>query len=174
MRLNPWRTKTSRSRELGVAAIEFALLMPFIAVIVLALVDYGYYFNIGVNATEAARTAAVQASATAAAMNGGAGPTGCGDANIGLVTNAATGTPPGAPALAAKTYMTTQVNATIGNNTTATVVCATAGSGLSAKTVFSVQVQVLFAPPSGTVHFGLPRSGNNLVYTTKALWRWYP
>jgi Flp pilus assembly protein TadG len=173
MRLNPWRTKRARTRARGVAAIEFALLLPFIAVIVLALVDYGYFFYIGINATEAARTAAVQASATAAAMNAQAGPTGCGDPNIGLVTNTATGTPPGAPAQAAKTYMNNQVNATIGNNTTATVACGTAGSGLSAKTVFSVQVQVLFAPPSGTVHFGLPRSGNNLVYTTKTLWRWF-
>jgi Flp pilus assembly pilin Flp len=171
MRPNLWRTKTSRSRELGVAAIEFALLMPFIAVIVLALVDYGYYFYIGLNATEAARTAGVQASATAGAMNGGAGPTGClTDANIGLVTGAA----PAAPAQAAKDYMTAQMNSTLGGNTTATVGCGTAGSGGSAKTVFSVQVQVVFAPPSGTVHFGLPRSGNNLVYTTKTLWRWYP
>jgi Flp pilus assembly protein TadG len=171
MRPIPRRTKRSRAR--GVAAIEFALLLPFIAVIVLALVDYGYYFYIGVNATEAARTAAVQVTATADAMNGGAGPTGCGDTNIGLVTNAATATPPGAPAVAAKAYMTAQVNSTLGGNTTATVACSTAGTGGSTKTVFSVQVQVLFAPPSGSIHFGLPRSGNNLVYTTKALWRWY-
>jgi Flp pilus assembly protein TadG len=169
MRPNPWRTKTSRSRELGVAAIEFALLMPFIAVIVLALVDYGYYFYIGVNATEAARTAAVQASATAAALNGGTGPTGCSDTNIALVTGAA----PAAPAKSAKDYMTAQVSSTLGGNTTATVACSTAGTGGSSKTVFSVQVQVVFAPPSGSVHFGLPRSGTNLVYTTKALWRWY-
>jgi len=164
MRPNPWRTKTSRSRELGVAAIEFALLMPFIAVIVLALVDYGYYFYIGINATEAARTAAVQASATAATMNAGAGPSGCGDTNIALVTAAAA-----VPAQAGKNYMTTQVNATIGGNTTATVACATTTSG--AQTAFSIQVQVVFAPPSGTVHFGLPRSGSNLVYKTPLLWR---
>lgn len=167
MRPIPWRTKRSRSR--GVAAIEFALLLPFIAVIVLALVDYGYYFYIGVNATEAARTAAVQATATAAAMNAGAGPTGCGDTNIGLVTNAATATPPGAPAVAAKAYMTAQVNATIGSDTVATVTCAMTTTGN--QLAFSTQVQVTFAPPSGTVHFGLPRSGNNLVYSTPLLWR---
>ena len=162
MRPNLWRTKASRSRELGVAAIEFALLMPFIAVIVLALVDYGYYFYIGINATEAARAAGVQASATAGALHGGTGPLGC------------TTSPRSAPAQAAKDYMTAQVNGTIGGNTTATVVCSTAGSGPTSKIVFSVQVQVLFAPPSGTVHFGLPRSGSNLVYTTTKLWRWYP
>jgi Flp pilus assembly protein TadG len=165
MRLNPWRTKRSRSRERGVAAIEFALLLPFIAVILLALVDYGYYFYIGVNATEAARTAAVQASATAAAMNGGTGPTGCGDTLIAVVTGAA----PAAPAQAGKNYMITQVNATIGGNTTVTVACVPTTSG--SQTAFSIQVRVVFAPPSGTVHFGLPRSGSNLVYTTPLLWR---
>ena len=65
--------------------------------------------------------------------------------------------------------MTAQVNSTIGNNTTATVACAPTTSG--AQTAFSIQVQVTFAPPSGTVHFGLPRSGTNLVYKTPTLWR---
>jgi Flp pilus assembly protein TadG len=172
MRLNLWRTKTSRSRELGVAAIEFALLLPFIAVIVLALVDYGYYFYIGVNATEAARTAAVQASATAASMNAGAGPTGCGDSNISLVTSGSPAPSPlPAPAQAGKNYMTNQVNSTIGGGTLVLVSCAPTTTG--SQTAFSVQVQVTFAPPSGTVHFGLPRSGSNLVYKTPLLWRRY-
>ena len=139
--------------------------------IVLALVDYGYYFYIGINATEAARTAAVQASTTAAALHGGTGPTSCNDTNvnIGQVTNAWNGSPVGAPELAARSYMTTQVNSTIGGNTTATVGCSPVGS--PAKYMFSIQVTVTFAPPSGTVHFGLPRSGANLVYKTPKLWR---
>ena len=126
MRPHPWRTKTSRSRELGVAAIEFALVLPFVAVIVLALVDYGYYFYIGINATEAARAAGVQASATAAALHGGAGPTGCGDATIAPGDGRGACRPGARPA---KNYMTNQVNATIGANTTATVRCATTTSG---------------------------------------------
>jgi Flp pilus assembly protein TadG len=165
MRPQPWRTETSRSRERGVAVVELALILPFIAMIVLALVDYGYYFYIGINATEAARTAAVQASDTALAMHGGTGPTSCTDASIALVTGAA----PAAPAQAAKDYMTAQVNSTIGNNTTATVACAATTTG--GQTAFSIQVQVTFAPPSGTVHFGLPRSGTKLVYKTPKLWR---
>jgi hypothetical protein len=68
--------------------------------------------------------------------------------------------------------MTNQVNSTIGGNTTASIACASVGT--PAKYMFSIRVTVTFAPPSGSVHFGLPRSGNNLVYTTKALWRWYP
>jgi Flp pilus assembly protein TadG len=169
MRPDPWRTNTSRSRERGVAAIEFALLMPFIAVIVLALVDYGYYFYVGINANEAARTTAVLASTTAQGLNGGNGPTSCNDTNIALVKGAAA-----APAQAANAYMTAQGNSTMGSNTTATVACSTAGGVTTPlKYVFSVTVQVVFAPPSGRAHFGLPRSGTNLVYTTKPLWRWY-
>lgn len=172
MRLISGRVNPKRPRARGVAAVEFALILPFIAVIVLALVDYGYYFYIGINATEAARSAAMQASTTAAALNSGSGPTSCSDTNIGQVTNAWNGTPAGAPALAARSYMTTQVNSTIGGNTTASVACSTVGTS-PAKYMFSIQVTVTFAPPSGTVHFGLPRSGNKLVYTTKTLWRWY-
>src|SRR6185312_10474202 len=146
-----------RSRERGVAVVELALILPFIAMIVLALVDYGYYFYIGINATEAARTAAVQASATASAMHGGTGPTSCTDASIGLVTSGSPAPSPlPAPAQAGKDYMTNQVNSTIGNGTLVLVTCATTTSG--AHMAFSIQVQVTFAPPSGTVHFGLPRS----------------
>jgi Flp pilus assembly protein TadG len=173
MRLIFGRINPKRPRARGVAAIEFALLLPFLVVVVLALIDYGYYFYIGINATEAARAAAVVASTTAAGLNSGSGPlpanNGCGDANIGQVTGVA----PAAPAQAAKDYMTAQLNSTISTNTTATVQCSTAGTPTPTKTVFSVQVTVLFAPPSGTVHFGLPRSGSNLSYTTKKLWRWY-
>jgi Flp pilus assembly protein TadG len=174
MRLILGRINPKRPRERGVAAIEFALILPFVAMIVLALIDYGYYFYIGINAAEAARAAAVQASTTAAAMNSGAGPTGCGDANIGQVT-CCTPTPPSplpADVQAAKDYMTNQVNGTIGGNTSATIGCSTVGA-TPAKTMFSIQVTVTFAPPSGTVHFGLPRSGNNLVYKTQTLWRWF-
>ena len=163
MRPNPWRTKTSRSRELGVAAIEFALLMPFIAVIVLALVDYGYYFYIGVNATEAARTAAVQAGATAAPMNAGAGVTDCLDPLIATVKGASA-----APAKAGVDYMKNNVNAAIGADTTVTVSCVSMGAGN--PVAFGVVVQVLFPPPSGAVHFGLPRTGSNLRYTTPILY----
>jgi hypothetical protein len=149
-----------------VAAIEFALFLPFMAVIILALVDYGYYFYIGVNATEAARAAAVQTSATAASLNGGTGPISCTDPQvIAQVTAAA----PAAPAQAAKTYMTNQVNSTISGQTTATIGCALTTTGN--QIAFSIQVQVVFAPPSGSVHLGLPRSGNSLVYTTQTIWR---
>lgn len=166
MRSKFWGTDRRRAR--GVAAVELALILPFLTILVLGLIDYGYFFYIGINATEAARTAAVQASATAAAMNGGTGPANCSDPNISLVTSSGS-----APAQAGVAYMNAQVSTAIGSDTVVTVSCATI-AGAPAKYVFSIQVVVTFPPPSGSVHFGLPRSGNNLVYTTHPLWRWYP
>ncbi len=161
MRLNFGRARTKRGRTRGVAALEFALLLPFITVLVLALVDYGYYFYIGINATDAARTTAVQASATAAAN----GVTVCTAANISTVTGA-----PGVPAQAAITYMTTSVSAAIGLDTTATITCTT----VSGKPLWGVVVTVDFPPVSGSVHFGLPPSTatpGNLRYRTPILYR---
>jgi uncharacterized membrane protein len=171
MRSKFWGTDRRRAR--GVAAVELALILPFLTILVLGLIDYGYFFYIGINATEAARTAAVQASATAAAMNAGAGPANCGDPNISLVTSGSPAPSPlPAPAQAGYDYMKNQVSTAIANDTVVIVSCATI-AGAPAKYVFSIQVVVTFPPPSGSVHFGLPRSGNNLVYTTHALWRWY-
>ena len=171
MRPTPLPTNRSRARELGVSVVELALILPFIALIVLALVDYGYYFYIGINASEAARTAAVVASNPAAAMHGGTGPTSCTDPSIGLVKSGLSPVPSPlpAPAQAGVDYMTNQVNSTIGNGTRVLVNCAPTTAG--GQTAFSIQVLVTFAPPSGTVHFGLPRSGTNLLYKTPTLWR---
>ncbi len=155
----------SGRRERGVAAIEFALIIPFVTILVLALIDYGYYFYIGVNATEAARAAGVQVDTSVAAMNAGAGVANCSDANISTLVTAATAP----PNLTAQAYMTTTINATIGGGTTATIGCAMLGA--TPKPVWSIVVTVTFAPPSGSVHFGLPASGSNLVYTTHVLWR---
>jgi Flp pilus assembly protein TadG len=163
MRLNCGRTRKKGARERGVAAVEFALILPFIAIIVLATIDYGYYFYIGVNATEAARAAGAQATSTAAA----AGIATCGDANIGLVTNVPATSPAAAPTKAGVDYMTNNVSSAIGGDTTVTVGCTM----VSAKPAWSIVVRVAFPPVSGTVHFGLPKSGSNLVYTTPTLWR---
>jgi Flp pilus assembly protein TadG len=160
MRLSFGRTRTKRGRTRGVAALEFALLLPFITILVLAMVDYGYYFYIGINATDAARTTAVQASATAAA-NG----VNCTALNLTTVTGAA-----GVPAQAAITYMTTSVNAAIGLDTTATITCTT----VSGAPLWGVVVTIDFPPASGSVHFGLPQSTTtpgHLRYRTPILYR---
>jgi Flp pilus assembly protein TadG len=162
------RPATSRRGQRGVAAIEFALILPFLTVLILALVDYGYYFYIGVNATEAARATAMQIDTTVAAMNSGTGVASCSDSAIPTVVQASTAQ----PNLTAQAYMTNTVNATIGTSTAATITCTPVSSAtVPNQPAWSTVITVTFAPPSGTVHFGLPRSGSNLVYTTKALWR---
>jgi Flp pilus assembly protein TadG len=165
MRLKP-TAGIKRSRQRGVAAVEFALILPFIAVLILAMVDYGYYFYIGVNATEAARATAAQMSATAAAMNAGAGVTNCSDLLIATVTGPA----PAIPAQTAKTYMSTTVNAAFAGYTTATFTCTV----VAGRAIFGVVVTVDFPPASGSVHFGLPRSATtpgHLRYRTPVLYR---
>ena len=157
-----------RSRQRGVAAIEFALILPFIAVLILAMCDYGYYFYIGINATEAARATAVQVSANAAALNAGAGVTSCSDPQIATVTGAA----PGAatlPAQVARNYMQNTVNTTIANYTTATFTC----SVVSGRALFGVVVTVDFPPASGKLRFGLPASttAGRVRYRTPVLYR---
>jgi Flp pilus assembly protein TadG len=151
MRLTSGRPKHKRSRERGAAAVEFALVLPFIVILMLGMLDYGYYFYVGVNATEAARAAAMQAVQTAQAQHSGAGIANCADASVANVV----GPPnPSAPAAAATAYMTTNMNATIAGYTTTTVTCDAKPTNPSWK----VYVQVDFPPASGFMHPGLPAS----------------
>jgi len=170
MRLKP-AAGTRRSRQRGVAAIEFALILPFMTVLILAMCDYGYYFYIGINATEAARATAAQASSTAAAMYAGAGVPTCTDLLISNVT----GTAAGAPSLTAAAYMTTSVSAAIGLDTTATVNCTMVPQvGVpGGRPLWGVVVTVDFPPASGKLRFGLPASSTpgHVRYRTPILYR---
>ena len=65
MRLKPRWRKTTRSRERGVAAIEFALCLFFLVPLTLAVLDYGYYFYIGLNIVEAQQAGITAAARTA-------------------------------------------------------------------------------------------------------------
>ena len=157
-----------RSRQRGVAAIEFALILPFIAVLILAMCDYGYYFYIGINATEAARATAVQVTTNAAALNAGAGVSNCSDPLIATVTGAAPGAPT-LPAQVAKDYMQSAVNATVAGFTTATFTCTV----VTGKAIFGIVVTVDFPPASGKLRFGLPASSiaGRVRYRTPVLYR---
>jgi Flp pilus assembly protein TadG len=169
--VGPKRSKAKRSPARGVAAIELALVLPFLLLLSLGALDYGYYFWVGINATEAARAASMTASTQAALQHAGAGITVCGDLAVpGVITTAQT---------AANTYMTANTNATLGaayvagaTYTSATVTCTTQAPvvGIVWKTVVTVD----FPPPSRVMHFGLPVSGTNsqhIAFTTKPLYR---
>jgi Flp pilus assembly protein TadG len=157
MRLNPGRAKPKRPRDRGVAVVEFALVLPFIVILMLGTLDYGYYFYVGVNATEAGRAAIMNAVSTAKAQHAGAGIANCADAQVSNVT---TGVPSSPPQLAAKAYMTANMSATMAGYTTATVACVTSPVNPSWK----VMVKVDFPPASGFLHPGLPSLSPGLVH----------
>lgn len=146
MRLRLGRSGSKRFGERGAAAIELALTLPIVALIVLGTLDYGYFFYVGVNATEAARTGIMQAVTSAKTANAGAPIPNCANANTPNVITAAQ--------TAAVAYMTTNMNATMAGYTTATVTCVTNPANPSWKII----VQVDFPPASGHVRAGLPAS----------------
>lgn len=61
MRPEKQKKQRRRPRSRGVAALEFALSLTFLAPLVGASVDYGYYFYVGSSAEEAARAGLRQA-----------------------------------------------------------------------------------------------------------------
>jgi Flp pilus assembly protein TadG len=159
----PKKSTVNRSRQRGVAALEFALLLPILIMLSLCTLDYGYYFWVGINATEAARAASMTASSQAATKNAGAGITLCTDLTVPSVVTAAQ--------TAATDYMKNNMNTTMQGYTTATVTCTTQAPvvGIVWKTVVNVD----FPPPSGVMHFGLPNSSTagHILFPTKALYR---
>ena len=146
MRLTSGRSGSNRWSERGAAAIELALTLPIVALIVLGTLDFGYYFYVGVNATEAARTGIMQAVTSAKTANAGGPIPNCANANTASVITAAQN--------AAVAYMTANMNATMAGYTTATVTCVTSPANPSWKII----VQVDFPPASGKVRLGLPAS----------------
>lgn len=55
--LRPDLPKCARSREHGAAAVEFALVLPLLLVLVLGIAEFGRAFNVQVSLSEAARQA---------------------------------------------------------------------------------------------------------------------
>jgi len=51
---------TRRSSERGIALVEFALTIPLFFVVLLGMMEYGYYFYVAVSANNAAREGARQ------------------------------------------------------------------------------------------------------------------
>ena len=159
MRLISGRINPKRPRARGVAAIEFALILPFIVVVVLALIDYGYYFYIGINAEEAARAGVRQAVLFPGAINCAAG----GPAiTAGQAT--ASGTGLGCAGGAASCYMN-EPPLSMGSNTTVTLTCLTPPAAPVDPT-WRIRVQVDFVPAVGFLKALMPAgSGSTIRYT---------
>jgi Flp pilus assembly protein TadG len=85
-----------RPRSRGVAALEFALSLAFLAPLAGAAVDFGYYFYVGSSAEEAARAGlrrAIIAYSAAAGPTADCTPSGAGSAAAAIVkTNGALAT----------------------------------------------------------------------------------
>jgi Flp pilus assembly protein TadG len=149
---SPLRSRTRRSRQRGVAALEFALAMILFLPALFLILDWGYYYYVAITATEASRVGARQLWNQSV--------TNC--SNTTPVTTATTLVQGSSGD--AKTYM-----ATIGMDsyTTVTASCLPTAStpvGLS-NPVWTLQVKVDFPLPVPTLGLGIPRSatpGNGL------------
>jgi Flp pilus assembly protein TadG len=135
------------TNEAGISATEFALVLPWLVLLTLGMIDYGWYFFVELNASTAAREGARAATTYAG---------------------------PCAPeASAAAQAAVTSRMAVIGydGNTTTTVAC----SGPPATDPeFAVSVVVLFPQLTGYSFIPLPRSGGNVRATAQVTMRGVP
>jgi Flp pilus assembly protein TadG len=147
MRLMFGRSKSKRAGQRGAAAVEFALTLPFLVIMLLGTLDYGYYFYVGVNATEAARAGIMRAAQFAKTANAGGPIPNC--TPSAQVTTVIT-----AGQTAATDYMTANMGATMAGYTTAVVTCVTTPANPS----WEISLHVDFPPASRIMHAGLPAS----------------
>jgi len=124
-----------RVRDAGVAAVELALVIPMLAMLLLGLFDYGKYMWVAVAATQAAREGARELSRTAV-----------GTCSSTTAVNAAIATEQGSSG-AAKLYMN-QIGLSSATTVTATCVTTVNGSSVPNPT-WKVALQVDFPPLLG-------------------------
>jgi Flp pilus assembly protein TadG len=155
-----------RPRSKGVAALEFALSLTFLAPLIGAALDFGYYFYVGSSAEEAARAGVRQAVTQFYTANGNSAvcTTGAGVAAAVVTANFVSGTN-GEPF-----NVMNQSPLGMGTNTTTTVSC----DGVPVDPSWHVQVQVDFRPAMGIVanfmRAGTPIAGQPTVrYQTSIL-----
>jgi Flp pilus assembly protein TadG len=84
--------RREKRRQRGMAILEFALTVPLFLVILLGALEYGYYFYVGVAATNAAREGARQCTLVSLGACGTCNPTNAvnymGKLNLGTKTKA--------------------------------------------------------------------------------------
>lgn len=142
-----------REEQRGAAAIEFALSLLFLIPLMLGTLDYGYYFWVAVNATEAAREGSIAMARTGNA----AGRSSCSDAAASPTVAATTG----AGQTRALAYLTNNAS-TLVPYTTVTVSCVDTTTSPSVVPSISpswrIVVQIDFPPVVGWVRAGMPAS----------------
>jgi Flp pilus assembly protein TadG len=156
----------SRRRSRGVATIELALSMTFLVPLLLAVVDFGYYFYIGSVAEDAAH------AGVRAAVRQSAGGT-CALTQVAVIatgTAPATGSPPygttclGGAASCVMNEPPLRMGAALGP-TTVTLTCA----AVPVNPTWSITVQVDFPPSVGFFRAWMPAGGSGRVRYTARL-----
>jgi len=127
--------RPARVRDAGVAALELAMLMPLLAVLLLGMFDYGKYMWVAVAATQAAREGARELSKTSV-----------GSCSSTTAVNAAITFEQGSSG-AAKLFMN-QIG--LSSATTVTATCVTSVNSVSVPNpTWKVALQVDFPPLLG-------------------------
>jgi hypothetical protein len=139
-----------------VAALEFALSLTFLAPLIGAALDFGYYFYVGSSAEEAARAGVRQAVTLFFANNGpSATCVGGTPSPTGPVTSTVQGT-------SGEPYRVMDAAPLgMGANTTVNIFCDNAGA-TPVDPTWHVQVQVDFRPAMGIVA-NFMRAGNPIA-----------
>jgi TadE-like protein len=155
-----------RERSRGVAVLELTLSLIYLVPLMMATLDFGYYFYIGATAEEAARQGVKQAVLIGGACPGVNVP--CPPAVNNAVTPTANG---GSFGVACNTAgdAACYLNAPplgMGTNANTTVTCTCTNAVVNPT--FTISVQVDFLPAAGYFRFLLPKPpgpGNNVRYT---------
>ncbi len=57
-----WRRRAGRRDERGASAVEFAIILPVLMVLIFGIIDYGFFFFDSIGLRQGSREAARQAS----------------------------------------------------------------------------------------------------------------
>ncbi|HEY4187312.1 MAG TPA: TadE/TadG family type IV pilus assembly protein [Polyangia bacterium] len=123
-----------RAPDAGAAAVEMALLLPMLTMLLLGMFDYGKYMYVGIAAQQAAREGAREMSRASV-----------GNCATTAKVNPLIATEQGSTG-AAKLFMN-QIG--LSTATTVTATCLTTANGVSANPTWQVSLQVDFPPLIG-------------------------
>jgi hypothetical protein len=166
------RERSKRERSKGVAVLELTLSLVFLIPLLLATLDFGYYFYIGATVEEAARQGVQQAVALGGPCPA-AGPMPCPGAVRQVVENLATSSgttcagaaAPANPPPAVACYLNGPPLNLGSSSTNLTVTCEC--SQLPFNPTYIVTVRVDFPPALGYFRYLMPNgSGTNVRYRT--------
>ncbi len=134
-----------KARERGAAAVEFAIILPVLLLVMFGIVEFGTLMYDQIMVTNAAREGARWGSVQSASL---AHPVSCSDPSISIIqgSGSCSGTGSGDACLVASSYAANSLISYQGNNNspTVTVACNTIGSGINQGAAIEVTVNYTF------------------------------